>query len=84
MKRTFCFKNKPTIIATSSIAGPKESAGWLNKYIQTKLDDDMYDEQTFEKAESRMLYTVIKNSIVCPQICRSKISSSKGRCNNLI
>ncbi len=64
MKRTFYFKNKPTIVATSSIAGPKESVGGLNKYIQTKLDDDMYDEQTFEKAESRMLYTVIKNSII--------------------
>lgn len=64
MKRTIFFKNKPTIIATSSIAGPKESEGSISSYIETKLSDDMYDEQTFEKAESRMLYTVIKNSII--------------------
>ena len=64
MKRTIFFKNKPKIVATSTIAGPKESSGSLSKYIQTKLSDDMYEEQTFEKAESRMLYTVIKNCII--------------------
>ena len=64
MKRTIYFKNKPKIIGSSSIAGPKESSGSIAKYIQTKLSDDMYGEETFEKAESRMLFTVIKNSII--------------------
>ena len=36
MKRTIYFKNKPCIIATSSIAGPKESQGSIAKYIETK------------------------------------------------
>ena len=64
MKRTIFFKNKPTIIGCSSIGGPKESNGAISKYIQTRLDDDMYGEDTYEKAESRMLFTVIKNSII--------------------
>ena len=64
MKRTIYFKNKPVILGVSTIAGPKESSGSIAKYIQTKLKDDMYDEDTFEKAESRMLFTVIKNSII--------------------
>lgn len=64
MKRTMFFKNKPTIIGVSSVAGPKESSGSINEYIETKLDDDMYGEKTFEKAESRMLFTAIKNSII--------------------
>lgn len=64
MKRTIYFKNKPVIIGTSSIAGPKESGGGLGKYIETKLDDDMFGEDTFEKAESKMLYSVLKNSIL--------------------
>lgn len=64
MRRTIIFKNKPVIIGTSTIAGPKESEGSIAKYIETKLKDDMYDEETFEKAESRMLFTAIKNSII--------------------
>lgn len=62
--RTIFFRNRPTITATSSIAGPKECSGSIGKFIQTKLSDDMYGEKTFEKAESRMLFTSIKNSII--------------------
>ena len=63
MKRSMQFFNKPAIIGTSTIAGPKESNGSINKFIETKLNDDMYGEDTFEKAETKMLYTVIANSI---------------------
>ncbi len=61
--RSFYFKNKPSIIGVSSIAGPKESQGCIGKYIEIKLDDDMFGEQTFEKAETKMLCASIKNSI---------------------
>ena len=64
MKRTIYYKNRPVIIGASSIAGPKESSGSIAKYIETKLKDDMYSVETFEKAECRMLFTVIKNSII--------------------
>lgn len=63
MKRTIYFKNKPVIKAVSSIGGPKESAGCLSEYIETKLTDDMFGEKTYEKAESKMLFTVI-NSVI--------------------
>ena len=63
MKRTIYFKNHPKIIATSTIAGPKESNGSISNYFEVKLDDDMFGEDTFEKAETKMLYTVIKNAI---------------------
>ena len=64
MKRTIFFKNKPSIVATSTVAGPKESCDSIAEFFQTKLSDDMYGENTFEKAESRMLYTAIKNAII--------------------
>lgn len=63
MKRTVFFKNKPVIVGTSTVAGPKESQGCIAKYIHVKLDDDMFGQNTFEKAESRILFTAIKNSI---------------------
>ncbi|MBO4251528.1 MAG: stage V sporulation protein AD [Clostridia bacterium] len=61
--RTMYFKNNPSILATSSIGGPKETTGALGKYIEIKGEDDTFGETTYEKAEKQMLYTVIKNSI---------------------
>ena len=63
MMETIYFKNNPKIVATSSICGPKESEGSINNYIETKLDDDMFSEESYEKAETKMLFTVIKNCI---------------------
>ena len=63
MKRTIYFKNKPVIIGAGSIAGPKESEGSIAKFIETKLSDDMYGEDSFEKAESKMLFNAIKTAI---------------------
>ncbi len=63
MKRTIYFKNKPTIIGASTIAGPKESEGSIGKFIETKLTDDMYGEDSYEKAESKLLFSAIKGAI---------------------
>ena len=63
MDRTIFFNNKPRIVGAYSVAGPKESNGSLKDYIHLKLDDDMFGENTFEKAETKILYTSIKNSV---------------------
>ncbi len=63
MKRTFYYKNKPVIIGTSTVSGPKESEGSLGKFMDVKLSDDMFGESTFEKAETKMLYTAVSNAI---------------------
>ena len=63
MKRTIFFKNSPCILATSSVAGPKESEGSINKYIEIKLEDDMCGEDTFEKAEIKILHKAIQHCI---------------------
>lgn len=64
MSRTIYFKNQPKIISTSSVAGPKECSGCISEYIETKLDDDMYGEKTFEQAETHILFSAIKQSIL--------------------
>ena len=73
MKRSFNFTNKPVIIGSNSIAGPKESCGSVGEFINIKLSDDMFGEETFEKAETKMLYTAIKESIYNAQIKESDI-----------
>ena len=63
MKRTIIFKNKPKIIGVSTVAGPKECNGCIGEHIDVKLNDDMFGEETFEKAESKMMYTAINRCI---------------------
>ncbi len=62
-KRTIIFYNKPRIISTFSIAGPKEAESNFGKHIHKLLDDDMFGESTFEKAECKMLSTAISKAI---------------------
>ncbi|MBQ7642395.1 MAG: hypothetical protein IJS67_00690, partial [Clostridia bacterium] len=50
MQKTIYFKSRPALIATATVAGPKEGAGGLGKYIEKVLKDDTFGEKTFEKA----------------------------------
>ena len=61
--RTLFFKNKPSIISVSSVGGPKESEGPIGEYLEVKAAEDTFGEDTFEKAEKKMLYIAIKNAI---------------------
>ena len=63
MNTTIYFNNSPSIIGVSSIGGPKESNSFIGKYIETKLKDDFFGVESFEKAEIKMLYTTVMNAI---------------------
>ena len=55
--------NPPKIISTFSIVGPKEGEGPLKQYFDEVLDDDTFGQKSYEKAESEMMFTAIKESI---------------------
>ncbi len=60
-ENTIFFKNKPRIVATGTVAGPKECAGVVGRYVDKALDNDMFGEDTYEKAECKMLsYAITK------------------------
>ncbi len=61
--QTIYFKHAPRIVATSTIAGPKECAGVIGRYVETALADDTFGESTYEKAECKMLTHVIGGAI---------------------
>ncbi len=63
MSQTIYFKRQPRIVATSTIAGPKECEGVIGRYVETALADDMFGESTYEKAECKMLSHVIDGAI---------------------
>lgn len=62
-KQTLKLDSNPKIIATTSIVGPKEGEGPLKSYFDIILQDDLNGKDTFEKAESNMLYNAVKDSI---------------------
>ncbi len=63
MQKTIKFYSKPSIIATSTVVGPKEGEGPIGKYFERIVFDDTFGEKTFEKAECKMLSTAIEQSI---------------------
>lgn len=60
---TIFFDNKPRIIATGTIAGPKECVGVVGKYVDKPLAEDMFGESTYEKAECKMLTYAVRRAI---------------------
>ena len=74
-KQTLKFDNPPTILETACIAGPKEADGPLAKYFDKCIEDEMYGEKTWEKAESK----IIKENVNM-LISKSGISSNEIDC----
>lgn len=62
-KQTIKLENKPRIIATTSIVGPKEGDGPLKDYFDIILEDDMNGKDTFEMAESSIMYDAIQQTL---------------------
>ena len=61
--QTIFFENKPKIISGGTIAGPKECAGVIGKYVDNALTDDRFGESTYEKAECKMLSYAISTAV---------------------
>lgn len=61
--QTIFFQKKPRLVATGTIAGPKECEGVIGKYVDKALADDMFGESTYEKAECKMLTYAIRRAI---------------------
>ena len=60
---TVYFKNSPRILSYAAICGSKEKTGVIGGYADITLENDMYEESTYEKAECKMLTNVISLAI---------------------
>lgn len=64
--QTIKFNKPPSIIGTGTVVGPKEGIGPLKDYFDLIINDDLYSEKSWEKAERKMLKEAsemaIKNS----------------------
>ena len=61
--QTIKLETTPKILMTSSMVGPKEMQGPLSSYFDLNTDDIFFGEDSFEKAERKMLKNCIENVI---------------------
>lgn len=71
--QTIKFDNPITVLETASIVGPKESEGPMSKYFDKCLDDEFWDEKTWEKAESKIIREAVNMNIIKANIPTSSI-----------
>jgi len=62
--QTIKFDNPITILETASIVGPKEAQGPLAEYFDKCLEDEFWEEKTWEKAESKIIKETTNMSIM--------------------
>lgn len=62
-QQTVWFQNPPVILSTATIVGPKEGQGPLAKTFDKIVKNNYYGEQTWEKAERRMLLEAMQMAI---------------------
>ncbi len=62
-KQSIFFENKPYISGRGTVVGQKEGEGPLAKDFDIILNDDMYGEKSWEKAESKMLKEAMYRAI---------------------
>lgn len=72
-KQTIKFDTPPTITSTACIVGPKESDGPLATYFDKCLDDEFWGEETWEKAESKIIKETVSLAVAKSSIASQNI-----------
>lgn len=72
-KQTIKFDTPPTITSTACIVGPKEADGPLATYFDKCLDDEFWGEETWEKAESKIIKETVSLAVAKSSIASQSI-----------
>ena len=74
-KQTLLFRNKPKVVGSYSVVGPKEGRGNFGKFFDKILEDDLFGEKSYEAAESKMLKLAITEAINNAKINKDEIDA---------
>ena len=75
---TILLPNRPCLLAGAAIAGKKEGEGPLRRDFDTIIDDDLFGEETWEKAESRFQYEAASTALKKAGLTPSQVDISLG------
>ena len=74
-KQTLLFRNRPKVVGSYSVVGPKEGRGNFGKFFDKILEDDLFGEKSYEAAESKMLKLAITEAINNAKINKDEIDA---------
>lgn len=75
---TIVLPNRPKLVSSAAIAGKKEGEGPLRSEFDEIIEDDLFGEETWEKAESRFQYTAADLAIKKAGLTHSQIDAALG------
>lgn len=75
---TILLPNRPRLIASAAIAGKKEGEGPLKDDFDEVIQDDLYGEESWEKAESRFQYEAATTALRKAGLTPSQADVSLG------
>ena len=76
-KRTLTFENA-NVIDGYTVAGPKENDGRYKGFFDVALEDDMFGQNTFERAERKMFEHAIDGAIAKANLTNADIDAVIG------
>ena len=76
--QTITLRNRPRIVGSAAIAGKKEGQGPLRADFDQIIEDDLFGEETWEKAESRFQYTAADLAIRKSGLTPAQIDAALG------
>ncbi len=76
--QTITLRNRPRIVGSAAIAGKKEGQGPLRAGFDQIIEDDLFGEETWEKAESRFQYTAADLAIRKSGLTPAQIDAALG------
>ena len=77
-QHTILLPSRPRILSGASIAGKKEGAGPLHDDFDQIIADDLFSEETWEKAESHFQYTAADLAIRKAGLTHGQIDAALG------
>jgi len=77
-QHTILLPSRPRIVGSAAIAGKKEGKGPLHDDFDQIIDDDLFGEETWEKAESRFQYTAADLAIRKAGLTHEQIDAAMG------
>ena len=76
--QTITLRNRPRIVGSAAIAGKKEGQGPLRADFDQIIEDDLFGEETWEKAESHLQYTAADLAIRKSGLTSAQIDAALG------
>lgn len=76
--QTICFENKPCILATASVVGPKEGRGPIGSQFDLVLEDALFHQESYEQAEHAIFLEACKRCLQKAHMENNQVQAMLG------